>query len=1477
MSSHFQSSAATTDVLPTSTCFASPPSSDEADQITFPFGMHDKEYTLISAGPSYSDMNIQLEYDKPNSGYATPMTSSSDGDYPGKTVLATGSSDSTTSVAVSEAGNSATETNSSQESIAKPKQNGLKRTASQAFLPNGTQDVPDVGTSKQNPSEPSSSNSNSTSVKPAENNFDTLNATIESVALREGNLARIRKEAEEASAALPIEQQLQPHAKRPRVASPPPPAANTNAIQSQSHADPSPAQRPPEVAVFNEPQPSTSAVSYGPVDPIDTATAVSTAASTPLATPASKTTESKEETKPEGKGKKPKKEKLTSCSCNFVDPEKKTACKQRSILRYKFCIRHILSDETAPYKRCQYRKVANNKPDDPGKECTNAIPKEATEIYCTTHLIMMGVKQPKKKKKKPGADDSTVSVDGSDRDHYLDSVMTNGSNQFGEDFSMPSFPDNDDRSTHIGNSRPPTASMNGFDQPPSRTSTAEHWAQTPQSHGGTNGYQMMDAQPLDMGYDPSQPGPSTAYYGNMEPLMPMQPQQQPQQQPQMHPQQQQQQNIVYHPPPPTTIQQEFSRYEGPAPSVPMQQTQMLPPPMPMPPPPQVTLTLTQNANGEPILVDENNVEQPPGSYTLIQNPDGTLAASFHNLDHRQGELTPDSGFPSSTPPESAPPMFSEDPRRQLFHSQSVDGSKTYDPLSFPPSQAPSVTHTPQPQSAPVQFGDVSRQHPQLSARLMQPSVSNNHQQPHQQQFSSHNNNDTFMEPAPTMGPPGNLHYQQPYAARPPTGDNVIYVDPTCNPEMPPPPLPQQSQTQSRSSSTRSNQVAPVPEPQYCAVVTYENGDIHVLPEGTKIIENADGTTSIITPPGVLLPPGKPVSVAHAQVVNTPMAPEPQPEVIVEQVVEVPPPQPPPAPINPDNLPISTKAPYPFLPHERPPKYAKVDIDADDEDEAERLLRDYIAQDTEPPRRNKTIKLYQKRQRMRIGGSYRKIPVVDEMCRTLEDYDFDGTDFFPLGLEPSDDDEWSDDEDKVFPPRMSGLNRVMGPQIEMFLSKKQLKLEKHRLKQNAAACGPMMAAALPFPNSAGAALATRHHYRRGLTLPETKPLRERRCYHMQSVSHGSLMEHRSLRCPKPCLPRTNHCSDHIQHNIDQDLYEDCLVPDCERPLLPTEAMLTNGLCRQHYDQEVARKEAEEAEAALAEQAAKEEKMEYMMQMGQMDGMPMMAGEPGGLDTYLMSNGGMDGYHDQIMPMAQDMLQQPYIQQHSIMDPGHDMPFQDQQMLYGNSPMHQMTVMSSETVTTNSNGGMRPYPTPSNHFDDANGFYGEQGFDSSAEGMTISEELTLASVVKDLGIDTEDFNEVLAQADELHCGSEVLDEFPLGKDPSLSLHNHHSNTHSSLLHPSQPNLDNSWEDIHSFLEAEGHPCSRQRMLDAGLHHRNTPNFMDGLRRDGPYMDNLRRDNSIASNIMTPTTPTANGSFHASSSNGNNGFDTLMYDLS
>lgn len=63
----------------------------------------------------------------------------------------------------------------------------------------------------------------------------------------------------------------------------------------------------------------------------------------------------------------------------------------------------------------------------------------------------------------------------------------------------------------------------------------------------------------------------------------------------------------------------------------------------------------------------------------------------------------------------------------------------------------------------------------------------------------------------------------------------------------------------------------------------------------------------------------------------------------------------------------------------------------------KIQRDYLPDTNALPKKRSSISLHQKRQRIRMAGQFRAIPAIKTMCRVIEDYDFDRTDLFPLGI------------------------------------------------------------------------------------------------------------------------------------------------------------------------------------------------------------------------------------------------------------------------------------------------------------------------------------------------------------------------------------------------------------------------------------------------------------------------------------------------
>ena len=106
-------------------------------------------------------------------------------------------------------------------------------------------------------------------------------------------------------------------------------------------------------------------------------------------------------------------------------------CTQRPMKTFDFCVKHILQDPTAPFKRCEY--VAK------GKHCGNPVKLDVGEDirYCNIHKQKMGI-TPKTKKKK--SEEKTPSKRGRKKEKKEESETTPESKEVKEEKSTPDVP-----------------------------------------------------------------------------------------------------------------------------------------------------------------------------------------------------------------------------------------------------------------------------------------------------------------------------------------------------------------------------------------------------------------------------------------------------------------------------------------------------------------------------------------------------------------------------------------------------------------------------------------------------------------------------------------------------------------------------------------------------------------------------------------------------------------------------------------------------------------------------------------------------------------------------------------------------------------------------------------------------------------------------------------------------------------------------
>ncbi|CAJ0943144.1 unnamed protein product, partial [Mesorhabditis belari] len=743
----------------------------------------------------------------------------------------------------------------------------------------------------------------------------------------------------------------------------------------------------------------------------------------------------------ERKAPKRKREKNQSSSiqCQNIDETSRVQCKQRAIISYQYCIRHILLDPSAPYKQCLHQRKPKSKRDT-NLQCTNAV-KNGDDVFCSTHMIMKGLKEPKKK---PGGSGKTNSSGGTPSlTHDSADVSMEGQAPFSPQLSSPPV-------GMMGPGSAPPPSLPLTSPLPSQPNTAPpsphiHPHHHPQMIGPYGAQSHMHQQHPSTSLAQMLPPPGV--YGHSHGPHGHSHQQQHPGHPGQHSGHMQQHLHGY--PPPGSLPRS-PMHAPPQMQLPPSRNPHLPPPI-MHPPPHGPMQMQH------VPIENQQSNQHPIPTQTMREPQQQQIQSGPPV-HRPPPPSPlAQGNITTFPPQNVPQMAPPPPAQHPSPAKAPPPTHTIETRVLPtavietralPSVPPSVHHMPL--QSPQQMNQPSQQLPVQHQQQPQMQQTAQQQQIHQQ---------TQQQPQATAARP----------SPPPSGLPVrVRQQPQAQP-----PQQQQAQPQQGSISRQHPQLA------------------------ARLLGNSEESGKGQPPPP------QPPQTIHPAVIQ---------EMRNDQARGMP-------------LPV-------HAPPMRPP-----------------------SPDVEPaPQtdgRQKMIHLKQKRQKPKMIGEYRKVPHVDHMCRQMEDADFDSTDLFPLGLEPSDD-EWE--------PGPSGCDTSLSSCLavgddadvstQLYLTKKQLRLERHNLIRHAHLNVPLLHVARRFPTAAGAAL---RHRLMGEPPCDSAPRKQRVCSH-HDQSNG--------RCRLPCIPMSNHCAQHVLYNVDQRLFSYCRENGCGRAVMNIDSQLWEGMCRMH---------------------------------------------------------------------------------------------------------------------------------------------------------------------------------------------------------------------------------------------------------------------------------------------------------------------------
>ncbi|KAK6746070.1 hypothetical protein RB195_012281 [Necator americanus] len=694
---------------------------------------------------------------------------------------------------------------------------------------------------------------------------------------------------------------------------------------------------------------------------------------------------------------------IASVICQFVDTSGRgIVCKQRAILGYKFCIRHILLDPSAPYKQCEHHRKPKSKKDI-ATRCTNAIRKDKEENFCSTHLIMNGMKEAKKKEKNASAANNE-SAEPTDTAETTPALAVS-STAAPVTVPVPSISSQQQMSldSSLG-TLPPLSTNDAF---PSLTTAC-----------------------VDVSAIP--PPVST-------------------------------------PPRPATI------------PTPIQTSIMSRQPVMAP----VTLAAALSSTRQSLLP---NV--PPPTTTLRQY---VQSAAAHLSGTQLRQTVPNTNVATVRPQQALFPVAIagsvRDTRQPVLAQLNMETKRHY---GVPPGLVSSLEAQAAGGSADVP-NNMTTVIPQQVAALQENRV---------------------LVQQPQMAPYQNMEQQ--------CIQTTVCPSPIVDAQIPaqhiqvqriPMSVPGQQITVQQQQQQQLQQLQQLPQQQRV------NINQRQLPPGalaalraqalrsrslsaTSIQRNHPQLAAKLLEGGVRGARNSRYAAALAAAI----ARQSQP-----------------------------------LPWNAPPIARRTPPTSDEEDVSKNSSG------------NKVIRLRMKRQRRRMVGVYRAIPEIDSMCRAVEDADYDKTDLFPLGLEPSDDEDSTYPSSCVLPTASLAVSSYSGDlSTQLYLIKKQLRLERHALLKQAQLNAHIMCASRRLPLSVGAALRQRSDPSPPpVQLP---PATLRRCCQLDNTN--------KQRCERACLPMSNHCAQHVLYNVNQRLFSFCTQSFCRRPVNSIDALLWDGKCSVH---------------------------------------------------------------------------------------------------------------------------------------------------------------------------------------------------------------------------------------------------------------------------------------------------------------------------